>query len=99
MSTKAKDASATTQQPGPAPSVADANENGLAVETEEAEIATLVPDTGETSEGGKLKMIVQLLKRCLGVKDLAAMYVSLLYGLAAALELMFGLLFCFGCIW
>lgn len=34
-----------------------------------------VPDIGETSEGGKLKMIVQLLKRCLGVKDIAAMSV------------------------
>ncbi|TDL22059.1 hypothetical protein BD410DRAFT_749270 [Rickenella mellea] len=36
-----------------------------------------VPDNGETSEGGKLKMIVQLLKRSLGVKDLAAMRLSL----------------------
>lgn len=39
------------------------------------DMATVVPDTGESGEGGKLKMIVQLLKRCLGVKDLAAMYV------------------------
>lgn len=30
----------------------------------------------DTSEGGKLKMIVQLVKRCLGVKDIAAMYVG-----------------------
>ena len=46
-------------------------------ESAEAELAaaTELPDSGETSEGGKLKMIVQLLKRCLGVKDLAAMYV------------------------
>jgi oxysterol-binding protein-related protein 9/10/11 len=32
--------------------------------------AAAVPDSGE---GGKLKMIVSLLKRCLGVKDIAAM--------------------------
>ena len=36
------------------------------------ETAIQVQDTGE-SEGGKLKMIVTLLKKCLGVKDLAAM--------------------------
>lgn len=42
---------------------------------EEAGETQLIPDTGETSEGGKLKMIVQLLKRCLGVKDLAALCV------------------------
>lgn len=29
----------------------------------------------DASEGGKLKMIVQLVKRCLGVKDIAAMCV------------------------
>ena len=32
-----------------------------------------VPDTGDAGEGGKLKMIVQLLKKCLGVKDIATM--------------------------
>jgi hypothetical protein len=36
-----------------------------------------VPDSGDTGEGGKLKMIIQLVKRSLGVKDLAAMFVSL----------------------
>lgn len=35
-----------------------------------------VPDSGDTGEGGKLKMIIQLVKRSLGVKDLAAMFVS-----------------------
>ncbi|KAJ6491264.1 hypothetical protein C8R47DRAFT_1319606 [Mycena vitilis] len=35
-----------------------------------------VPDTGE-GEGGKLKMIVQLVKKSLGVKDIAAMRLSL----------------------
>lgn len=32
-----------------------------------------VPDSGDTGEGGKLKMIIQLVKRSLGVKDIAAM--------------------------
>lgn len=32
-----------------------------------------VPDSGDTGEGGKLKMIVQLVKKCLGVKDIASM--------------------------
>ncbi|KIM24166.1 hypothetical protein M408DRAFT_244385 [Serendipita vermifera MAFF 305830] len=36
-----------------------------------------VPDSGDHGEGGKLKMIVQLVKRSLGVKDLAAMRISL----------------------
>ena len=34
-----------------------------------------VPDTGDTGEGGKLKMIVQLVKKCFGVKDIASMCV------------------------
>ena len=32
-----------------------------------------VPDSGDTGESGKLKMIVQLVKKCLGVKDIASM--------------------------
>ncbi|KAG7097745.1 hypothetical protein E1B28_005066 [Marasmius oreades] len=36
-----------------------------------------VPDSGDTGEGGKLKMIVQLVKKCLGVKDIASMRLSL----------------------
>jgi hypothetical protein len=35
-----------------------------------------VPDSGDSGEGGKVKMIVQLVKKCLGVKDIAAMFVS-----------------------
>lgn len=35
-----------------------------------------VPDSGDTGEGGKIKMIVQLLKKCLGVKDIVAMCVK-----------------------
>ncbi|OCB86848.1 hypothetical protein A7U60_g6021 [Sanghuangporus baumii] len=53
----------------------DANEENT-VEPDQ-DVAALVPDTGETGEGSKLKMIMQLLKRCLGVKDLAAMRLSL----------------------
>lgn len=34
-----------------------------------------VPDSGDAGEGGKIKMIVQLVKKCLGVKDIAAMCV------------------------
>lgn len=34
-----------------------------------------VPDTGDASESSKLKMIVQLVKKCFGVKDIASMYV------------------------
>ncbi|PIL27701.1 hypothetical protein GSI_10854 [Ganoderma sinense ZZ0214-1] len=36
-----------------------------------------VPDSGDTGESGKLKMIIQLVKKCLGVKDIAAMRLSL----------------------
>ncbi|KAI0711396.1 hypothetical protein C8Q76DRAFT_623128 [Earliella scabrosa] len=39
--------------------------------------AISVPDSGDTGESGKLKMIVQLVKKCLGVKDIAAMRLSL----------------------
>lgn len=43
----------------------------------------LVSDPNDASEGGKLKMILQLVKRSLGVKDIAAMlaipFLSLLY--------------------
>ncbi|KAF5356612.1 hypothetical protein D9758_008242 [Tetrapyrgos nigripes] len=39
--------------------------------------AVSVPDSGDTGEGGKLKMIVQLVKKCLGVKDIASMRLSL----------------------
>ncbi|KAG8897225.1 hypothetical protein FRB99_008355 [Tulasnella sp. 403] len=41
-----------------------------------AETAVAIPES-DSSEGGKLKMIIQLVKRCLGVKDIAAMRLSL----------------------
>lgn len=51
-----------------------ANQNkDSAVVDDDAPIA--VSDSGDTGEGGKLKMIVQLVKKCLGVKDIANMYV------------------------
>lgn len=34
-----------------------------------------VPDAGDAGESGKLKMIVSLVKKCFGVKDIASMYV------------------------
>ncbi|KAG2367206.1 hypothetical protein BDR07DRAFT_1351446 [Suillus spraguei] len=36
-----------------------------------------LPDSSDVGEGGKLSMIVQLVKKCLGVKDIAAMRLSL----------------------
>ena len=41
---------------------------------EDAGQAVSVPDSGDTGEGGKLKMIIGLVKKCLGVKDIATMY-------------------------
>ncbi|KAF8317153.1 hypothetical protein DL93DRAFT_2125174 [Clavulina sp. PMI_390] len=43
----------------------------------ESDAPISVPDSNDASEGGKLKMILQLIKRSLGVKDLAAMRISL----------------------
>ena len=43
----------------------------------DSQVAVSVPDSGDHGEGGKLKMIVQLVKKCLGVKDIASMWVSL----------------------
>ena len=34
-----------------------------------------VPDSGDTGESGKLKMIVQLVRKCMGIKDIASMWV------------------------
>ena len=35
-----------------------------------------VPDSEDTGETGKLKMIVQLVRKCMGIKDIASMSVS-----------------------
>ncbi|TFK41440.1 hypothetical protein BDQ12DRAFT_677985 [Crucibulum laeve] len=45
--------------------------------TADDEPAISVPDSGDAGEGGKLKMIIQLVKKCLGVKDIASMRLSL----------------------
>lgn len=51
--------------------------SGQVLEDDEASDPPIsLPDSGDTGEGGKLNMIVQLVKKCLGVKDIAAMYVS-----------------------
>lgn len=59
------------------PASNDGSENGDVddgIAAPPAEVA--VVGEGDASEGGKIKMIVQLVKRCLGVKDIAAMCVS-----------------------
>jgi len=49
--------------------------SGELLEDDEAsEPPISLQDSGDTGEGGKLSMIVQLVKKCLGVKDIAAMY-------------------------
>ncbi|OSD08767.1 hypothetical protein PYCCODRAFT_1448910 [Trametes coccinea BRFM310] len=54
----------------------DKNDVGTPVD-EDAGQAISVPDASDAGESGKLKMIVQLVKKCLGVKDIAAMRLSL----------------------
>jgi hypothetical protein len=50
--------------------------SGEVLEDDEAPGPTIsLPDSGDAGEGGKLSMIVQLVKKCLGVKDIAAMSV------------------------
>ena len=79
---------------------ASAAETGTGSEPEsEAELnleneggAENVADAADTGEGSKLKMIVSLLKRCLGVKDLAAMCVSLRFLFFSFLLLFFSFL-------
>ncbi|KAI0694512.1 hypothetical protein BC835DRAFT_1274389 [Cytidiella melzeri] len=44
-------------------------------ETEDAAVS--VPDTGDGGDSSKLKMIITLVKKCLGVKDIASMRLSL----------------------
>ncbi|KAH9913754.1 hypothetical protein B0H21DRAFT_376695 [Amylocystis lapponica] len=52
-------------------------DDSVQVDDDSAAQAISVPDAADAGESGKLKMIVQLLKRCLGVKDIAAMRLSL----------------------
>ena len=48
-------------------------EHDMVVDEDTPEQPISIADSGDTGEGGKLKMIVQLVKKCLGVKDIAAM--------------------------
>jgi len=68
-----------------------ASKDSGSVDTDDAETSAgpiSVPDTGDHGEGGKLKMIVQLVKRALGVKDIAAMcVVALSFDTGSALTL------------
>lgn len=51
----------------------DTHQNGdVAPEAVAVAEVAMIPE-GDSGEGGKMKMIVQLVKRCLGVKDIAAM--------------------------
>lgn len=59
----------------PATTPADDDPQLLNGDADPSKAAVAISES-DTSEGGKLKMIVQLVKRCLGVKDIAAMYVS-----------------------
>ena len=56
-------------------STVDSAGNSRVEPVEEEPAAVAVADTGESGESGKLKMIVQLVKKCLGVKDIASMCV------------------------
>ena len=55
----------------------------------------LVADSGDTGDGGKLKMIGQLVKKCLAVKGIAAMFVFFSFSfLLASVLLIDGFLAC-----
>ncbi|KAL4073682.1 hypothetical protein J3A83DRAFT_4504961 [Scleroderma citrinum] len=54
-----------------------AAEQDAVVDDDGSALPISVPDSGDAGEGGKLKVIVQLVKKCLGVKDIAAMRLSL----------------------
>ena len=49
------------------------NQNLTGADEDAPGLPIAVPDSGDTGEGGKLKMIIQLVKKCFGVKDIAAM--------------------------
>ncbi|KAG6831072.1 hypothetical protein H0H92_012995 [Tricholoma furcatifolium] len=55
----------------------DAQDPNLVVDEDAPGPPISVPDSGDTGEGGKLKMIIQLVKKCFGVKDIATMRLSL----------------------
>ncbi|KAH9941160.1 uncharacterized protein BXZ73DRAFT_98372 [Epithele typhae] len=53
------------------------NDASTPLDEDSAGQAISVPDSGDTGESGKLKMIIQLIKKCFGVKDIATMRLSL----------------------
>lgn len=67
--------SRSSEPPPPATTNTDTDDTASVVDEDAPGPAISVPDSGDTGEGGKLKMIVQLVKKCLGVKDIAAMFV------------------------
>ena len=54
-------------------SIVDSAGNSHVESVNDDEPAVSVPDTGDSGESGKLKMIAQLIKKCFGVKDIASM--------------------------
>ena len=59
------------------PATEDCPKDDVAVDIDAPGPPISVPDSGDGGEGGKLKMILALVKKSLGVKDIAAMFVHL----------------------
>ena len=57
------------------PGTPAAHDDHLPIEEEADAQAAAIAVPEDTGEGGKLKMIVTLVKRCFGVKDIASMFV------------------------
>jgi hypothetical protein len=55
------------------PAAADVVPQDVVVDIDAPGPPISVPDSGDAGEGGKLKMIIALVKKSLGVKDIAAM--------------------------
>ena len=53
--------------------MADSNKDTNTVPAEDESLAPPVALPEDTGEGGKLKMVMQLVKKCMGVKDIASM--------------------------
>lgn len=53
--------------------MADSKKDTNVAATEDDALAAPVTLPEDTGEGGKLKMVVQLVKKCMGVKDIASM--------------------------
>lgn len=53
--------------------MADSKKDTNIAATEDDALAAPVTLPEDTGEGGKLKMLMQLVKKCMGVKDIASM--------------------------